>query len=344
MPRPRADSPLQSIYRRRRSEVRAGTCMSIVVVALGGNALNRPGGNGGWAEAVAQMRRTAPALVELVAEGHEVVLTHGNGPQIGALLREAELSEREVPARPMDALGAETQGQIGYLIQQELETALAAARVPRVVVPIVSRMEVSSRDPAFRHPTKPVGRFYSESEARVLRKRQGWEMAYDAHRSSWRRVVPSPRPLRWLEGAAVRGMLRTRSAAPPLFVVAGGGGVPVVRRRRSTFEGVEAVIDKDLSAALVAHEVGADTLAVVTDVPAAAVGFGKPWEKWLGRVTLTELERYHRAGEFGEGSMGPKVEAGLEFLRAGGRRFVITDAPSLHRAMRDEAGTRVTVG
>lgn len=317
--------------------------MSIVVLALGGNALNRPGGDGGWNEAIAQMRRTTPAIVELVTGGFEVVLTHGNGPQVGALLREAELSEREVSPRPMDALGAETQGLIGYLIQQELESALAAARVPRAVVPIVSRMEVSSRDPAFRHPTKPVGRFYSEGEARILRKRQGWKMAYDPHQASWRRVVPSPRPLRWLEGSAVRSLLQSRSAGKLLFVVAGGGGVPVVRRRRTTLEGVEGVIDKDLSAALVARELGADTLAVVTDVPAAAIGFGKPWEKWLGRVTLEELERYHRAGEFAAGSMGPKVEAGLEFLRSGGRRFVISDAPSLRRAMRDEAGTRVIV-
>lgn len=315
--------------------------MSIVVVALGGNALNRPGGNGGWAEAVTQMRRTTPAIVELVRQGHRVVLTHGNGPQIGALLREAELGEREVPARPMDALGAETQGQIGYLIQQELEGALAAAKAAHVVLPLVSRMEVSARDPAFRHPTKPVGRFYSESEARMLRKRQGWEMAYDAHRASWRRVVPSPRPLRWLEGEAVRAWLGTPMSAKTLFVVAGGGGVPVVRRGKALV-GVEGVIDKDLGAALVARELGADTLAVVTDVPAAAVGFGKPWEKWLGKVTVTELERFYHAGEFGEGSMGPKVEAGLDFLHSGGHRFVITDAPSLRRAMRDEAGTRVT--
>lgn len=315
--------------------------MSIVVVALGGNALNRPGGSGSWEEAVGQMRATAPAIAEIVVEEHDVVLTHGNGPQIGALLRESELSEREVPPRPMDALGAETQGQIGYLIQQELDAALVTAGAPRVIVPIISRMEVSARDPAFRSPSKPVGRFYTEEEARLLRKRQGWHMVYDAPRGRWRRVVPSPRPVRWLEGEAVRHLLTAATARRLLFVVAGGGGVPVVRRRGGPSLGEEAVIDKDLSAALVARELGAHTLAVVTDVPAAAIGYGRAWEKWLGRVTLTELERYQRAGEFGAGSMGPKVEAGIEFLRAGGRRFVITDAPSLRRAMRDEAGTRV---
>lgn len=317
--------------------------MGRVVIALGGNALNRPGGSGGWDEAIAQMRRTAPSIAAIVAEGHEVVVTHGNGPQIGALLREAELSEREVPPRPMDTLGAETQGQIGYLIQQELEAALDAAGVPRVVVPILSRMEVSPRDPAFRAPSKPVGRFYTDEEARVLRKREGWRMAYDAPRGHWRRVVPSPRPVRWLEGDAVRALMGTPSARRLLFVVAGGGGVPVVRRRGHPPRGEEAVIDKDLAASLVARELGADTLAVVTDVPGAAVRYGRVGEQWLGRITLSDLEQYQRAGEFGAGSMAPKVEGGLEFLHGGGKRFVITDAPSLHRAMRDEAGTRVTV-
>ncbi|MCI4337069.1 MAG: carbamate kinase, partial [Thermoplasmata archaeon] len=181
--------------------------MARILVALGGNALNRAGGDGSWGEAVDQMRRTAPALAELVVDGHDLVLTHGNGPQVGALLREAELSEREVPSRPLDVLGAETQGQIGYLIQQELSAALERAKAPRLVIPLICRMEVSARDPAFRSPTKPVGRYFTESEARVLRKRHDWQMVFDAHRGGWRRVVPSPRPVRWVEGPAVRAFL-----------------------------------------------------------------------------------------------------------------------------------------
>jgi carbamate kinase len=312
-----------------------------ILVALGGNALLRAGGGGTWAEATAQMRATAPALAQLVRDGHELLLTHGNGPQVGALLRQNEIAEREIPARPMDVLGAETQGQIGYLIQQELTAALYRAKVPRLVVTLVSRIEVSSRDPAFRQPTKPVGRYYSESEARVLRKKEGWELVFDGARGGWRRVVPSPKPVRWVESEAVRHLVRAGWGDRWVPILAGGGGIPVVARRPGVYEGVEAVIDKDLSAALVGSELGVEVLAIVTDVPAVATGFGKPWEKWLGLVTSGELKAFLDRGEFGEGSMAPKVAAGLSFLESGGRQFVITDIPSLGRALRGEAGTRV---
>lgn len=315
--------------------------MARVVVALGGNALNRAGGAGSWDEAETQMRRTAPALAALVVEGHELILTHGNGPQVGQLLRQNELAAREVPARPMHVLGAQSQGEIGYLIQQELTAALDAAGSPRVVVTIVSRMEVSARDPAFRHPTKPVGRYYPEPDARLLRKSQGWSMVFDGARGGWRRIVPSPLPVRWVEAPAVLRFLAPGWGRFWVPVVSGGGGVPVVRGRTGMLEGVDAVIDKDRSAALIGNALGAETLAMVTDVPAAAIGFGKPWERWLGAVTPSDLEGHLRRGEFGEGSMAPKVEAGLAFLKGGGASFVICDAPSLERAMRGEAGTRV---
>jgi carbamate kinase len=315
--------------------------MGRTVVALGGNALARAGGGGTWDEAVAQMRRAVGALAELAADGEEIVVTHGNGPQVGALLRQNELARREVPPRPMYVLGAETEGQIGYLVQQELTPALARARARRSVVTLVSRVVVSRRDPAFRHPTKPVGRYYSESEARLLRKNEGWTMVYDGARGGWRRVVPSPRPTRWVEGAALRELLEAGWGQRWVPVVAGGGGIPVVDRGEGVFEGVEAVIDKDLTGALVASELGADTFAIVTDVPAVAIGFRKPWERWLGDVTADQLKGYLARGEFGEGSMAPKAEAALAFLARGGRRAIVTDPPSLGRALRDEAGTRV---
>jgi carbamate kinase len=189
-----------------------------------------------------------------------------------------------------------------------------------------------------------VGRFYTETEARTFRKQHGWTMAYDGARGGWRRLVPSPHPLRWLEGPAVRSLLASSSGPRWIPIVAGGGGIPVVRRANGTFEGVEAVIDKDLAASLVARELGLETLAVVTDVPGAAVEFGRPGERWLGSVDSSELRQYFARGEFANGSMGPKVEAGLEFLESGGREFVITDIPSLPRALRGEAGTRVTRG
>jgi carbamate kinase len=315
--------------------------MAGILVALGGNALQRSSGRGSWEEARAQMHSAVGVLAEIAAEGLDLVLTHGNGPQVGVLLRQNELGAREVPARPMDVLGAETQGQVGYLIQTELTPALRRAGVQRSVLTVISRTEVAADDPAFQNPSKPVGRYYSEEEARMLRKQSGWAMRYDGARGGWRRVVPSPRPVKWLEGEAVRHLMQAGLGASWIPVVSGGGGIPVVRRADGGYDGVEAVIDKDLAASLVARELGLDTLAVVTDVSGAAVAFGKASERWLGETTLEELEGYQARGEFASGSMGPKVEAGIEFLKNGGRRFLITDIPSLARAVRGEAGTRV---
>ncbi len=314
-----------------------------VLLALGGNAIQRAHDHGTWTEAVRQMRRTATALARVVTPGRELVVTHGNGPQVGSLLREAELGAREVPVPPLHVLGAETEGQLGYLIAQELGGALRRARVDRAVIPIVSRTEVSPRDPAFRTPSKPVGRFYPAAEAARLHRSLGWTMQEDVQRGGWRRLVPSPRPLRWLEGDSVRAMMEAGFGATCVFVVTGGGGIPVVRRR-GRWEGVDAVIDKDRAAALVGRQLEADTLAIVTDVPGAAIDFASGRPRWLGRIGLDELTRYWKRGEFAEGSMGPKVEAGIRFLREGGRVFLITDIDSLPEALAGRAGTRVEGG
>ncbi len=268
-------------------------------------------------------------------------MTHGNGPQVGRLLREAELGEREVPIPPLHVIGAETEGQLGYLIAQELGAALRARGVPRAVVPVVCRTEVAAGDPAFRHPTKPVGQFYSRAVARRLATDRGWTLAEDRERGGWRRLVPSPAPRAWLEAGAVRSMLDAGLGRRCVFVVTGGGGVPVVRRN-GRWDGVDAVVDKDRTAALVAEALGAATLAIVTDVPGAAVDFGTSRVRWLGAISLAELVRYRRAGEFAEGSMRPKVEAGIRFLRRGGERFLITDIAGLSAALAGRAGTRVT--
>jgi carbamate kinase len=241
----------------------------------------------------------------------------------------------------MYVAGAETEGQIGFLVAQELSAALTNVHHPRTVIPIVSRTEVSRRDPAFRSPTKPVGRFYSAREAKRHRIENGWTMHEDRRRGGWRRVVPSPRPLKWLEGDAVRAALDAGLGSRCVFVVTGGGGIPVVRGRGGHWQGVDAVIDKDRSAALVARQLGASTLAIVTDVPGAAVGFGTSRERWLGRTTPEDLESYLRAGEFGDGTMGPKVSAVLEFMNGGGHRAVITDIASLQAALDGRAGTSV---
>ncbi len=311
-----------------------------VVVALGGNAIQRAHDHGTWAEAVRQVRRTARVLASLVGPARELIVTHGNGPQVGSLLREAELGAAEVPVPPMHVLDAETEGQLGYLIAGELEAALRRRGRPRTVLPIISRTEVSAADPAFRRPTKPVGRFYTAEEAQRRQRDAGWVMREDRARGGWRRLVPSPRPRRWLEGPAVRRILDAGLGDRCLFIVAGGGGIPVVRRGDG-WVGVDAVIDKDRGAALVADALGAETLVVVTDVPGAAVGFRTARPRWLGEVPRAELARLARRGEFEEGSMGPKVEAGLTFLTGPRRRFAITDLGSLPRALAGRAGTRV---
>ncbi|HEV2429871.1 MAG TPA: carbamate kinase [Thermoplasmata archaeon] len=311
------------------------------VVALGGNALQPRGGDGSWAASAQQLRRGVPALVEIVAAGASLVLTHGNGPQVGRLLEREDRRPLGEPGLPLDALVAESEGQLGLLIAQELTPALSAAGQPRIVLPIVSRIEVDPKDPAFRRPDKPVGRFYAEDEARVLRKRRGWTMGFDEARRGWRRLIPSPRPIRWLEAEAVRRALARAWAGRVIPIVAGGGGVPVVRNRRGGFDGVEAVIDKDLASSIVATALGASTLAIVTDVPGVAIGFGRPWEAWLKEVRGTQLEAALRLGEFGAGSMRPKVEAALSFLNAGGRRAIVTDLPSLARAWEGDAGTQI---
>jgi carbamate kinase len=316
--------------------------MPRIVVALGGNALTRPGGSHDWEEAVDRMRATSGSLAQVVKDGHELLVTHGNGPQVGAALRQNEMAEREVPPRPLAVLNAETEGQIGFLVQQELAPALQRAGVPRTIFALVTRIEVKARDPAFKRPSKPVGRYYSDAEARLFRKRSGWAMTYDGARGGWRRLVASPRPISWIEGEEVRRLFDGGLGRRVVLVAGGGGGVPVVRGRDGAFSAIDAVIDKDLTSALIAGVVGAETLVIVTDVPAVAVGFQKSWERWLGAVTVDELAKHQARGEFAEGSMAPKVEAALQFLRQGGRRVVITDIPSLRRGLRDEAGTRIT--
>jgi carbamate kinase len=210
-----------------------------------------------------------------------------------------------------------------------------------VVVPVICRTEVAATDPSFRAPNKPVGRFYTPAEARHLRATRGWTLRADRARGGWRRVVPSPRPRRWLEGPAIRAALDLGLGRSCVFVVTGGGGVPVVRRKGGGWAGADAVIDKDRAAALVAHELDCASLVIVTDVPGAAVGFGRPDRRWLRDVSADELRRLLRAGEFGAGSMGPKVEAVLEFVERGGREALITDLGSLARALDGHAGTRV---
>lgn len=306
-----------------------------VLLALGGNAMTGPDGSATPAAQIAAVTEAMGAAARLVAAGHEVVVTHGNGPQVGNLLVKNELAAHVVPPVPLDWCGAQTQGTLGFTILDALDAALAAAGTPRPAAALVTRTLVDREDPGFTHPTKPVGRYVdAEAAQRMVEHGQVWE---DRGERGWRRVVASPEPLEVLDVPAARTLLD----AGYVVVTAGGGGIPVVRDADGTLRGVEAVIDKDLTAALLARSLGADVLVIATDVDHAAVGFGSPQQRDLGRVTLSELHDLAATGEFASGSMGPKVEAVSRFVAAGGPRGVITSLTHITDAVDGGFGTVV---
>jgi carbamate kinase len=305
-----------------------------VVIALGGNAMTGPDGSatpGAQRDAIAAACRHVAAVV---ATGAQVVLTHGNGPQVGNLLVKNELAAAEVPPVPLDWCVAQTQATIGFTLADELDADLAARGLPQRTAVLVTRTLVDAGDPHFREPSKPVGRFLPREQAeRSMAHGQVWE---DRGERGWRRVVASPDPQRVVDVPAVEALL----AAGFVVVCAGGGGVPVVDDGTGgALRGVEAVVDKDLTAALLARELAAGTLVIATDVPHALVGFGTPAARPLRRVTADELRAHAAAGEFARGSMGPKVDAALRFVEAGGRRAVITSLEHIADAVTDDVGT-----
>jgi len=307
-----------------------------LVVAIGGNALLPPGGG----DAVAQRRRieeTSARLADLLKEGHDVVLTHGNGPQVGNILLQNEESRHIVPAMPLDVCGAETQAQIGYLLSQALRNEFAARSIQRGVACVITQVLVSADDPAFANPTKPIGPYYAREDEIVVKKAKGWKMVFD-QRGGWRRVVPSPRPVEVVEAEEIRRLVADGDGR--LVIAAGGGGIPVVRRN-GKLVGVEAVIDKDLAAAALARAIGWTHLVIATDVPQVALDFGKPSQRFLDRLTVAEAKKHLAAGQFPPGGMGPKIEAGVDFLEHGGEHVVITDLAHLVAAVAGKAGTRL---
>ncbi|PSK98627.1 carbamate kinase [Haloactinopolyspora alba] len=306
-----------------------------VLIALGGNAMTAPDGSARPGDQVAAVTAAVEPVAELVAEGFDVVLTHGNGPQVGNLLVKNELAASVVPPVPLDWCGAQTQGTIGYIIVNALERALAARGSRRRVAAVVSRTRVAADDPRLSAPSKPIGRYLPLEEARVMIEHgQVWE---DRGERGWRRVVASPEPLEALDAAAVSGL----TAAGFVVVASGGGGIPVVRQDDGTLRGVEAVVDKDLAAALLGRTLGVDVLVIATDVDAAMVGFGTGNARPLGRVDVGTLREYAAEGYFAGGSMGPKVEAACRFVEGGGQRASITSLANIGAAVREGAGTTV---
>lgn len=309
-----------------------------VLVALGGNAMTGPDGSAAPKEQRHAIARAMEHIAGLVAAGHDVVLTHGNGPQVGNVLVKNELAAQVVPPVPLDWCGAQTQGTIGFTILDTLEYALAERGVDRRCAALISRTLVDADDPGFTKPTKPIGRFLPYEQAQVLIEHgQTWE---DRGEKGWRRVVASPEPLEVLETHT----LLTLMDAGYVVVAAGGGGIPVIRTDDGRVRGVEAVIDKDLTAAVLARSIHADALVIATDVENAVIGYGTPDARPLGEVSLAEMEGYAAQGHFASGSMGPKVEAALRFVRGGGQRSVITALDRITEALESpgSVGTVIT--
>jgi len=307
----------------------------LLVVAIGGNALREPGGVAKPDEWFRALKRSLPPLVDLVAGGYRLVLTHGNGPQVGDELLRMELAQKSVPPLSLDLCGAETQGSLGYAIQQVFGNLCRARGLEVPVATIVTRVVVDAADPAFQRPTKPIGPFYTAAKARELGKKKRWTLVQDAGRG-YRRVVPSPRPLRILEAEMVRRVV-LGGGVP---IACGGGGVPVIDVDGG-YRGVDAVIEKDLATEALATGLGADRLLILTGVERVAINFGTPQQIGIERLTLDDARRLLAAGEFPPGSMGPKVEASVRFVERGGREAIITSLDRVQAAIAGEAGTHV---
>ena len=309
--------------------------MKTMVLAIGGNSLIRPGQTGTISEQLANARRVAAQIVSLLRDGRRLVLTHGNGPQVGAELLLSERSLGVVPSHPLDVCDASTQGEMGYLLQLALHGELKRAALHVPVVTVVTQCVVSGDDPAMQEPSKPVGRFYTETEAEDLRQHHGWTMVLDAGRG-YRRVVPSPIPQEIIELEAIRHLIEYGA----LVIACGGGGIPVTWDG-SNLVGIEAVIDKDLSSSLLATKLRAETFVIATDVGFAYLDYHKASQQPLRRIDVNELEKHAHQGHFAPGSMGPKVESVLRFLRAGGTEAVIASVDDLCGAVAGTAGTHI---
>jgi carbamate kinase len=309
--------------------------MKTMLIAIGGNSLIRAGEKGSIADQQANARRTARAIVELIRDGNSIIITHGNGPQVGAQLIRSERSADQVPGQTLDVCGAASQGEIGYILAQALtaELALAGLRVP--VASVITRTVVSEDDPAMSHPTKPVGPFYTRAEAEQRTCQLGWTIVEDAARG-YRRVVPSPEPIEILEYPVIRELLK----AGVLVVACGGGGIPVVCAQ-GIYRGIEAVVDKDPASALLANTLGVETLIISTATDCVYLDYKKPTQRPLHQVRLSELRQYCAAGQFPPGNMGPKIEAAKRFLQGGGKEVIITSYENFAAAVAGTAGTRI---
>ena len=311
----------------------------LAVLAIGGNALIRDREHESIPDQYEMVTGIARDIAGMIEAGWNVVVTHGNGPQVGFILRRSEISIEEVPPVPMDYAGADIQGAVGWMFVKALRNEFRRRGLKRQAVAVVTQTVVDRADPAFADPTKPIGSHMDEAKAKRLARKYRWTVREDAGRG-WRRVVPSPKPKAIVETEVIRHMAQ----AGYVVVACGGGGIPVIEDEGGDLRGVEAVIDKDLASSLLARSLGASALVLPTGVERVALDFNKPTQRWIERMTLAEARRHHAEDQFDKGSMGPKVAALIDFIAGGGELGLITNAPNLTRALRGETGTRIVAG
>ena len=311
--------------------------MSKIVIALGGNALQSKNSAPTAEGQLEVVKNTCVRIADICSQGYEVAIVHGNGPQVGRILLASETAKDVTPAMPFDVCGAMSQGYIGYHIQQALRYALNTRNINYPVLTVATQMIVDEKDPGFTNPTKPIGPFYTEEEAKSLQEEKGYSMKEDAGRG-WRRVVASPIPKRIVEIEAIKNLWDSS-----IVISCGGGGIPVVEKMNGTLEGVAAVIDKDFAAELLAEQVDADTLMILTEVEKVAINWGKPDQKNLDHMSLAEAAQYVEEGQFAPGSMLPKVEAAMKFARTyPNKKAIITSLDKAIDALEGKTGTVIT--
>lgn len=309
------------------------------LVAFGGNALIRSGQAGHQKQQIENAKEAAEMVVRLLAQGFQPIVVHGNGPQVGNVLIQQEEAGNRVPPYTMDFCGAQTQGSMGYMLQRSIENLLHMQQRAVAVATVLTEVVVDGRDPGFRFPSKPVGPYYEAFRAEQLEREKGWSVKEDAGRG-WRRLVPSPKPVEIVQLPVIRRLVE----AGVIVIACGGGGIPVVRDQHGFLLGVEAVIDKDLTSALLAQQLDVASLIVLTGVEKVYLDFGKPQQRAVDRMTVAEAEQHLADGQFPPGSMGPKIEAAIKFVKGGGREVLITTAEALLHQPIETVGTRVVAG
>jgi carbamate kinase len=311
----------------------------IALIAFGGNALLPENQKGLQEEQMRNAQKAAEMMVQIIKKGYELIVVHGNGPQVGNILIQMEEASNKIPPFTLDVCDAMTEGSMGYMLEKALINELRRQSIDKDVATIITQVVVDKDDPAFQKPTKPVGPFYPKFRAQQLMRQKKWTMVEDAGRG-YRKVVPSPRPIDVVPKWIIRDLVHSGR----VVIAAGGGGIPVVLNSRGLYEGVEAVIDKDYAASLLAREVGAELFIILTGISRVYYNFGKPDQKPLPVITVEEAKKYLAEGQFPAGSMGPKIRAAIEYIEAGGKEVLITSANHLKAALINRSGTRIVAG